>query len=159
MRKEMIAEALVSLFSPKGIYLRGDAAVRRKEGLPLENGTLYGEVPDEIRVRENGLQLIVDVKNGQKTGYFLDQKENRFAARRYCRGRRVLDCFCNSGGFSLNAATAAEKVVALDISRFALDTVEKNAALNGFDEHRDACVRTRSTRFARCAPPKKSSAA
>lgn len=140
MRKEMIAEALVSLFSPKGIYLRGDAAVRRKEGLPLENGTLYGKVPDEIRVRENGLQLIVDVKNGQKTGYFLDQKENRFAARRYCRGRRVLDCFCNSGGFSLNAATAAEKVVALDISRFALDTVEKNAALNGFTNIETMCA-------------------
>ena len=76
--------------------------------------------------------MLVDVKNGQKTGYFLDQKENRRAIRRYCRGRKVLDCFCNSGGFSLNAASVAKEVVALDISRFALDNVEENARLNGF---------------------------
>lgn len=131
-RKQTIAEALVSLYSPKGIYMRGDAAVRKKEGLPLENEVLYGEIPERILVKENGLTMSVDVKNGQKTGYFLDQKENRFAVRRYCRGGRVLDCFCNSGGFSLNAATVAEEVTALDISQFALDNVAENARLNGF---------------------------
>lgn len=131
-RKAWAVEALVRLFSPRGIYERGDVAVRQKEGLPLESGTLYGEVPDEVIVTENGLRLSVDVKRGQKTGYFLDQKENRFAVRRYCRGESVLDCFCNSGGFSLNAAVTAREVTALDISPFALENVKKNAALNGF---------------------------
>lgn len=131
-RKEWAAEALAGLFSPKGIYMRGDVAVRQKEGLPLENAVLYGNVPDKIIVRENGLAMSVDVKNGQKTGYFLDQKENRFAVRRYCRDAEVLDCFCNSGGFSVNAATAAKSVTAVDISQFALDNVAENARLNGF---------------------------
>lgn len=139
-RKDTIVGALVKLFSPKGIYLRGDAPVRRKEGLPLENCVLYGEVPDSILVTENGLRMSVDVKNGQKTGYFLDQKENRFALRRYCKGARVLDCFCNSGGFSLNAATEAREVTAVDISQFALDNVRENARLNGFTNIKTVCA-------------------
>ena len=140
MRKKVIADALVSLYSPKGIYMRGDVAVRKKEGLPLENELLYGEIPDKILVKENGLTMSVDVKNGQKTGYFLDQKENRFAVRRYCRGASVLDCFCNSGGFSLNAATVAREVTALDISPFALENVEENARLNGFANIKTECA-------------------
>lgn len=131
-RKDMIAACLVKLFSPKSIYLRGDAQVRRKEGLPLLNETLYGDVPDTVVIEENGIKMAVDVKRGQKTGYFLDQKENRFAVRRYAKGASVLDCFCNSGGFSLNAATAAKEVTAVDISEFALENVRENAALNGF---------------------------
>ena len=75
--------------------------------------------------------MLVDVKNGQKTGYFLDQKENRFAVRKYCTGE-VLDCFCNSGGFSLNAATVANSVTSCDISELALKNVRDNATLNGF---------------------------
>ena len=140
LRKKEIVNAFVSLFSPKGIYLRGDAPVRLKEGLAQENGVLYGDVPDKIFVTENGLKMSVDVKNGQKTGYFLDQKENRYAVRRYCRNARVLDCFCNSGGFSLNAATQAKEVTALDISAFALQNVEENAALNGFSNIRTVCA-------------------
>ena len=140
LRKRMIADALVSLYAPKGIYMRGDVAVRKKEGLPLENELLYGEVPDRILVRENGLTMSVDVKNGQKTGYFLDQKENRFAIRRYCRNARVLDCFCNSGGFSLNAAAEAKEVTALDISPFALENVAENARLNGFTNIATECA-------------------
>lgn len=138
-RKERIVRVLADLYAPKGIYLRGDVAVRAKEGLPLENAVLYGEVPDEIFVTENGIKLCVDVKNGQKTGYFLDQKENRFALRRYCKGASVLDCFCNSGGFSLNAATVANDVTAVDISAFALENVKKNAALNGFSNIQTLC--------------------
>ncbi len=139
-RKKMIADCLVKLFSPKGIYLRGDAAVRQKEGLPLISETLYGEVPDIIYVTENGLKMAVDVKRGQKTGYFLDQKENRFAVRRYAKGADVLDCFCNSGGFSLNAATVAKSVTAVDISEFALENVRENAAINGFDNIQTECA-------------------
>lgn len=130
-RKKQIVDALVRIFSPKGIYERSDVAVRAKEGLPQEKGVLYGEVPDEVIIEENGLKMSVDVKNGQKTGYFLDQKENRFALRRYATGGRVLDCFCNSGGFSLNAAQTAAEVTAVDVSALALENVRKNAQLNG----------------------------
>ena len=130
-RKKQLVADLVRLFQPKGIFERSDVAVRSKEGLPLEKGVLYGEVPDEVIIEENGLKMSVDVKNGQKTGYFLDQKENRFSLRRYATGGRVLDCFCNSGGFSLNAALTAKEVTAVDVSEFALANVRKNAELNG----------------------------
>lgn len=138
-RKKMIVECLCELFNPKGIYERSDVAVRAKEGLPLEKGVLYGEVPDEIIIEENRLKMSVDVKNGQKTGYFLDQKENRFALRRYAKDGEVLDCFCNSGGFSLNAATVAKNVIAADISPLALANVQRNCNLNGFTNVTTQC--------------------
>lgn len=138
MRKKMICACLVELFAPKGIYERSDIAVRKKEGLTEVKGILYGEVPDYCEICENGVKMLVDVKNGQKTGYFLDQKENRFAARRYARGE-VLDCFCNSGGFSLNAATVADKVISCDISELALKNVRDNAELNGFKNIETLC--------------------
>lgn len=139
-RREKIADILEKVCAPKGICLRGDAPVRRKEGLPLENRALRGEIPERILVRENGLVMEVDVLHGQKTGYFLDQKENRFAVRKYCKGaEEVLDCFCNSGGFSLNAATVAKKVISLDISPLALRNVEDNAKLNGIENITTLC--------------------
>lgn len=138
MRKKLICECLTELFNPKGIYERSDVSVRKKEGLQEVKGILYGEVPDYCEICENGIKMLVDVKNGQKTGYFLDQKENRFAARRYARGE-VLDCFCNSGGFSLNAATVADKVISCDISEFALKNVRDNAELNGFKNIETLC--------------------
>ncbi len=132
-RKDLIVKILVDLFNPKGIYERSDVPVRKKEGLEEKVGLLYGEVPDEVEIEENGLKMLVDIKGGQKTGYFLDQKENRAELGRYVKGKRVLDCFCNVGGFSLCAAKyGAKSVVAADISKAALDTVEKNAELNGF---------------------------
>ena len=115
-RKEMIVKVLAEIFSPRGIYERSDVSVRAKEGLPPEKGTLYGEVPDEVVVEENGLKMSVDVKNGQKTGYF-----------------------CNSGGFSLNAALTAETVTAVDISPPALKNVERNARLNGLSNIQTKC--------------------
>lgn len=133
-RKKLICECLSEIFKPKGIYERSDVSVRKKEGLPEVKELLYGEVPDYCPIEENGIKMLVDVKNGQKTGYFLDQKENRFAIRKYCAGaENVLDCFCNSGGFSLNAATVAKNVIACDISPLALKNVEDNARLNGFN--------------------------
>lgn len=140
LRKEMIVRVLVRLFAPKGIYERSDSSVLAKEGLQPEKGVLYGEVPDEVIIEENGLKMSVDVKNGQKTGYFLDQKENRFAIRRYAAGGRVLDCFCNSGGFSLNAALTAKEVIAADISPLALKNVGRNAELNGIDNITTRCA-------------------
>ena len=140
MRKDMIVECLKELFAPKGIYERSDVPVRKKEGLAEVKGLLYGEVDDYVCIEENGIKMLVDVKNGQKTGYFLDQKENRYAVRRYCRDAdEVLDCFCNSGGFSMNAATVAKKVTACDISELALKNVRDNAALNGFTNVQTLC--------------------
>ena len=92
LRKQMICDCLVKLFTPKGIYERSDVTVRKKEGLPEIKQILYGEVPDYQEITENGIKMLVDIKNGQKTGYFLDQKENRFAVRKYSKGD-VLDCF------------------------------------------------------------------
>ena len=131
-RKDMLVQCLVELFNPKGIYERSDSQVRSKEGLEPYSGLIYGEVPDEIIIEENGIKMSVDVKNGHKTGYFLDQKENRLAIRRYTKDKTVLDCFCNSGGFSMNAATNAKSVKAVDISNSALNTVKRNAELNSF---------------------------
>ena len=154
-RKDMICDCLKELFSPRGIYERSDVAVRAKEGLKSVKGWILppcsGTVDSDkgaksedsegtgadtvVEIEENGLIMRVDLENGQKTGYFLDQKENRFALRRYAAGAEVLDCFSNVGGFSVNAAAAgAKSVLAVDISRTALDEVERNAARNGFSE-------------------------
>ena len=135
LHKQEIVQALVEVFRPRGIYERSDVEVRKKEGLPLVKGPLYGTFEPRVVIEENGLRLVADLENGQKTGYFLDQKENRFAIRRYCKDAEVLDCFCNVGGFSLNAAAAGAKhVTALDISEKALEDVRENAALNGFSD-------------------------
>lgn len=134
LRKKFIVECLKKEFSPQVIVERSDASVRKKEGLPLAKGILYGENDGVVKTTENGLKISVDLINGQKTGYFLDQKENRLALRRYCKDKTVLDCFCNAGGFGLNAAAAgAKEVYCLDISPTALDEVKENALLNGFE--------------------------
>ncbi|MBD5101017.1 MAG: class I SAM-dependent rRNA methyltransferase [Clostridiales bacterium] len=129
--KDIIIKALIDIFNPRGIYERSDVLVREKEGLPLRKGKIYGDFDTKVIIEENGLKMLVDLENGQKTGYFLDQKENRFALRRYSKDREVLDCFCNSGGFSLNCAIAgANNVISLDISEQALSDVRQNAMLN-----------------------------
>lgn len=132
LRKDFIVECLKEIFAPRAIIERSDVAVRQKEGLPLKKGVICGEDISRIETEENGLKLSIDLIDGQKTGYFLDQKENRFALRRYAKDKSVLDCFCNAGGFGLNAAAAGAKTVTfLDISPVALSEVNKNASLNG----------------------------
>lgn len=132
LRKDFIVECLKDIFAPRAIIERSDVAVRQKEGLPLKKGVICGEDISRIETEENGLKLSIDLIDGQKTGYFLDQKENRFALRRYAKDKSVLDCFCNAGGFGLNAAAAGAKTVTfLDISPVALSEVNKNASLNG----------------------------
>lgn len=138
--KDVIVKCLVNLFSPRGIYERSDVAVRKKEGLEECVGVLYGDVPDRVIINENGIKMAVDVKRGQKTGYFLDQKENRLASRKYAAGKNVLDCFCNSGGFSLNCASVAKDVTSVDISQSALDSVNENVTLNSFDNVHTVCA-------------------
>ena len=133
VRKDMIVDILVELFHPACIYERSDVAVREKEGLPETKGVLYGTLDPNLTIVENGIKMKIDVENGQKTGYFLDQKENRDDLKYYVKGKTVLDCFCNQGGFSLNAAKhGAKAVTAVDVSALALKAVETNASLNGF---------------------------
>ena len=132
--RELILDALTEIYKPRGIYERSDAEVRKKEGLALRTGILRGDFDPVTVIEENGVKVIADLENGQKTGYFLDQKENRLAVRRYSKGADVLDCFCNAGGFSLNAAAGgAKSVVAADISEKALADVRRAAELNGFE--------------------------
>lgn len=132
VRKQQIVDILVEIFQPKGIYERSDVAVREKEGLPLTKGILYGDVPVPVVIVENGLEIEVDIIGGQKTGYYLDQKENRAILEHYVSGKKVLDCFSNIGGFSLCASRyGAAEVTALDISPFAIRSLQQNATRNG----------------------------
>jgi len=132
--KEIICDALMDELHPMGIYERGDVPVRELEGLPQITGTLRGNVPDRVQMMENGVKFWVDVKQGQKTGFFLDQKENRAAIAPFVKGKTVLDCFTHTGSFALHAARyGAAHVTGVDISEFACDCARENAALNGFD--------------------------
>ena len=133
--KGMICDALMELLHPDGIYERGDVPVRELEGLPQVTGVLRGQVPDKVMIEENGVKFWVDVKNSQKTGFFLDQKENRAAIAPFVKGAEVLDCFTHTGSFALHAARfGARHVTGVDISEFACQCARENAALNGFDQ-------------------------
>ena len=119
----------------RGIYERSDAKVRELEGMPREKGFLTAPFDTKIEITENGVRYIVDVENGQKTGFFLDQKDNRRAIHRLCRGAKVLDCFTHTGSFALNAAIAgASSVVAVDASDLAVEQAQENARLNGVED-------------------------
>ncbi|MBQ6326713.1 MAG: class I SAM-dependent rRNA methyltransferase [Clostridia bacterium] len=132
--KDMICDLLMEIIQPVGIWERSDVPVRRLEGMEQTTGLLRGEVPDEVDMVENGIHFLVDVKHGQKTGFFLDQKQNRAALAPLCRDARVLDCFCHNGSFSLHAAKyGARSVLGVDISEEALEVARRNAALNGFE--------------------------
>lgn len=135
--KDVICDALNDEMKPLGIYERNDVPVRELEGMAQKTGVLRGEVPERVEILENGVRFFVDVKNGQKTGYFLDQKENRAAIAPFVKGARVLDCFTHTGAFALHAAKfGAAEVTGVDISEFACDCARENAALNGFENVR-----------------------
>lgn len=132
--KKTIIDILVELFMPKGIYERDDLPVREKEGMEQRKGCVYGEVPDEVEIRENDARMLVNIPEGQKTGHFLDQQENRGILRDYVKDKSVLDLCCCSGGFSVHAGIyGASSVDAVDVSESALELVRKNAALNGVE--------------------------
>lgn len=126
----VIAECLTQQLAPQGILARNDASVRRLEELPLECKALAGEVPERVEIRMNGLKLEADLRQGQKTGSYLDQRENYLAVARYAHGR-MLDCFTSTGGFALHAASEVASVEAVDSSAAALAAAEANASLNG----------------------------
>lgn len=146
--KDLIFRALVETLAGYGeridaIYERNDVALREKEGMTQYKGFyplpgLRTDLDGTVIITENGIRYAVDYRNGQKTGFFLDQKYNRMAIRKIAAGRRVLDCFTHTGAFALNAAAAgAERVCAVDVSADAVELVKKNAALNGLEDRMD----------------------
>jgi 23S rRNA (cytosine1962-C5)-methyltransferase len=133
--REDVLDALTEALHPAAIYERSDAPVRELEGLNQTAGLLRGRMPERVEILENGVRFLVDVKEGQKTGYFLDQKENRAAIAPFVRDKEVLDCFTHTGAFALHAAHfGAKAVTAVDISEFACECARKNAELNGFTQ-------------------------
>lgn len=138
--KEEIARLLKEVLEEDGIHIRGiyersDAKVRRQEGMELHKGFLGPEFPTFVEILENGVRYEVDVKDGQKTGFFLDQKYNRQAIQKLCSGARVLDCFTHTGSFALNAGIAgAAEVTGVDASELAVEQARKNAVLNGLED-------------------------
>ena len=133
--KEDIVAILSDLFRPRGIYERDDVAVREKEGLEQIRRCAYGTVPAELIIQEHDAKMLVSIENGQKTGHFLDQQENRGRLKPYAKGKTVLDLCSCTGGFSIHAALyGAASVEAVDVSEEALALVRRNAALNGVED-------------------------
>ena len=133
--KELVLEAVLTIAPARGIFERSEGRVRSEEGLESSTGTLSGEPPPPlVRIQEHGLTFVVDLRRGQKTGFFLDQRANRRFASALAQGASVLNCFAYSGAFSVYALSGgASKVVSLDASKAALELAEQNLALNGFD--------------------------
>ena len=130
--EELIRELLIDIFGPQALVFRNDAGVRVLEGLPLEKGLAFGSVPADHSVSINGVEMQVDVLGGQKTGFYLDQRDNRKAILPWVKGKRVLDLFCYNGAWSVSAAKAgAAEVVGVDQSLTAIVQANKNAQLNG----------------------------
>jgi 23S rRNA (cytosine1962-C5)-methyltransferase len=143
--KSLLTEVLIEEFQPRAIIERNDARVRQLEGLPLIAQTIYGTAPDEFEILQHGLRFMVAPSGGQKTGAFLDQRENRLAARtaaQVVQPKKALDCFTFNGAFALYLADVCDHVIGLDISADAVAAAERNAELNGIDnvEFREANV-------------------
>jgi 23S rRNA (cytosine1962-C5)-methyltransferase len=135
-RREMFAELLAELLAPQGIVVRTERGIGKLEGLELKDGPLWGQCPGEaIEIEENGLRFHVNICEGQKTGFYLDQRDNRQIVARLAKGRRVLDGFCYTGGFSLYAAQAgATHVLGIDASESAIRLAQTNATLNQLEQ-------------------------
>jgi 23S rRNA (cytosine1962-C5)-methyltransferase len=143
--KALITEILIEEFAPRAVIERNDARVRELEGLPLIAATVYGDIPTELEILQHGLRFIVEPLGGQKTGSFLDQRENRLAARAAAKttgAARALDCFTFNGAFALHLASVCDNVIGIDISGEAVAAAQRNAALNDLNnvEFREANV-------------------
>jgi len=134
--KETIINILRSILNPKGIFDKSDAGARKHENLEPEQGLLWGEEPPEfIEVKENGVIYHINIADGQKSGFYCDQRDNREILAAYTQGKNVLDCFCYSGGFTLNSLRAgAAHVTSVDSSALAIETLKHNLSLNGFSD-------------------------
>jgi 23S rRNA (cytosine1962-C5)-methyltransferase len=135
LRRDLLVELLVELLTPAGIFLRTERGIGKLEGLEAQDVPIWGEVPGgPVRIDEDGVGFLVNLAEGQKTGFYLDQRDNRRAAAALARGRRMLDAFCYTGGFGLHALRAgATAVVGVDVSEPALALAADNARLNGLD--------------------------
>ena len=133
--KSLIVDILRAELQPKGIFDKSDATARTHEGLPIENGLLWGENPPEfLEVRENGIAYNINIAEGQKSGFYCDQRDNRRILASYTKGKKVLDCFSYSGGFSLNSlANGAASITSVDSSALAIETLKQNVDLNHFE--------------------------
>ncbi len=142
--KEIIIPILVKLLNPKGIFDRSDATARTHEGITAENGLLWGENPPEfIEVKENGILYHINIAEGQKSGFYCDQRDNRKILASYTKDKSVLDCFSYSGGFSLNAfAQQAKEVTSVDSSALAIETLKQNIVINGFDASKHTAIQS-----------------
>ncbi len=133
--KEQIINALKKIVKPKGMYERSDVRTRGIEGAEEKVGLLLGEIPERIEVKEIGIRFFVDIRNGQKTGFFLDQRDKREALQKYVKNKKVLNCFSYTGGFSLSAVMGgAKKVMNVDASEPAITMAKENVKLNGFEK-------------------------
>lgn len=142
--KNIVINALVKLLQPKGIFDRSDATARSHEGITAENGLLWGENPPEfIEVKENDIKYHINIAEGQKSGFYCDQRDNRKILASYTKDKTVLDCFSYSGGFSLNAlAQGAAEVTSVDSSALAIETLKQNIILNGFDAGKHTAIQS-----------------
>jgi len=134
-QRPLLVEALQKLYPECSIYERSDVAVRKKEGLPLTQVLISGELPPSLlAIEEHGMKLLVDIQQGHKTGYYLDQRDSRFATRGYVENKRVLNCFSYTGGFAISALMGnCSQVVSVDTSQEALDIAKQNVELNQLD--------------------------
>jgi 23S rRNA (cytosine1962-C5)-methyltransferase len=154
VRKNIIISVLQEIFTPRCIVARNDSGMRKLEGLDETIDVLYGDMPGTVEIEENGLNFVVDLLSGQKTGYFFDQKENHLLLKKISVGKDVLDCFCYSGSWGLHAASfGAKSVTFVDSSEQAIGLLRKNAALNRFSipmlfERADAFEKLRSYKAA-----------
>ncbi len=142
-QRPALVSALQSLYPDCSIYDRSDVAVRKKEGMALTQGPVCGELPpDLLTIEEHGMKLLVDIKAGHKTGYYLDQRDSRFATRRYVKDKRVLNCFSYTGGFAVSALLGGcREVISVDTSEEALAIARQNVTLNQQDPSRAQFVR------------------
>lgn len=142
-QRPALVSALQARYPECSIYDRSDVAVRKKEGMELAQGPVSGELPpDLLAIEEHGMKLLVDIKGGHKTGYYLDQRDSRFATRRYVEGKRVLNCFSYTGGFAVSALMGGcRQVISVDTSQDALDVAKQNVELNQLDLSKAEFVR------------------
>jgi len=149
--KDIIVSELVSLLKVKGVFDRSDASARAHDGMEASFGILYGEQPPEfVEVVENGLKYHINIAEGQKSGFFCDQRENRRIVAGYTQDKKVLDCFSYSGGFTLNALkSGASEVVSVDSSALAIETLKQNIELNGFGTKKHVAVQSDVNKYLR----------
>lgn len=140
--RSTLIEALIEFLNPKGIYERSDSDSRLKEGFEKKTGILHGmDIPETVTIMENGIQFLVNVRSGHKTGFYLDQRENRSIIQPYCKDKEILNCFSYTGGFGIAAlAAGAKQVVNIDSSAESLRMVENNLQINGLDQSKSVQI-------------------